>query len=135
MAFKTFTVRSSGGKAATAGMRIPGQFASGAQPESHHKGGNIVGQKHFDTVSFDTNKSFRQGFRVGVLTRPAVTNVPKNLQSAVNDPGTVGQLIEKDVRRKYVIGPFTSSPFSVFRTSCRCSNREVFREDGLAVQS
>lgn len=34
----------------------------------------------------------------------------------IDDPDTVGQLIEKEVKRKYVIGSFTSS-FTVFRAS------------------
>ncbi|KAK9543266.1 hypothetical protein VZT92_001057 [Zoarces viviparus] len=42
------------------------------------------------------------------------TYVAKNLQSAVNDPDSVFQLI---VEKNYVIGPFKSSPFPVFRTS------------------
>jgi len=43
---------------------------------------------------------------------PTVTYVAKNLQSSVKDAETVSQLLEKEV-----VGPFKSTPFSVFRTS------------------
>ncbi len=58
-----------------------------------------------------------QGFRVGVLSYPDSTYVSKNLQSAIKDPETVSQLLGKELNKGYLIGPFVSPPFSVFRTS------------------
>lgn len=58
-----------------------------------------------------------QGFRVGVLADPEVTYVAKNLLSAVSDPDTVARLVASEVSKGYIVGPFDSSPFSVFRTS------------------
>ncbi|XP_071060142.1 uncharacterized protein [Pseudochaenichthys georgianus] len=58
-----------------------------------------------------------QGFRVGVLSPPSVTLVAKNMQSAAKEPTIVSQLIKKELNKGYLIGPFQSSPFPVFRTS------------------
>ncbi|XP_033931187.1 uncharacterized protein [Pseudochaenichthys georgianus] len=58
-----------------------------------------------------------QGFRVGVISPPSVSLVSKNLQSAFKEPTIVSQLIEKELNKGYLIGPFHSPPFSVFRTS------------------
>ncbi|XP_034086278.1 uncharacterized protein LOC117555511 [Gymnodraco acuticeps] len=73
---------------------------------------------HPDSVFVDYLLSgLSQGFRVGVLSAPPVTFVAKNLQSANKEPIIVSQLIEKECNKGYLIGPFHSSPFSVFRTS------------------
>lgn len=73
---------------------------------------------HPDPVFVDYLLSgLSQGFRVGVLSSPTVTFVAKNLQSALKEPAVVSQLIEKELSKGYIIGPFHSSPFSVFRTS------------------
>ncbi|XP_010774836.1 uncharacterized protein [Notothenia coriiceps] len=57
-------------------------------------------------------RGLSQGFRVGVLSL-----VAKNLQSAAKEPTIVSQLIQKELNKGYLIGPFHSSPFPVFRTS------------------
>ncbi|XP_060936184.1 uncharacterized protein LOC133012222 [Limanda limanda] len=57
------------------------------------------------------------GFHVGVPSSPTVTYVAKNLQSAIKEPGIVSQLLEKEVGKGYIIGPFKSSPFAVFRSN------------------
>ena len=54
---------------------------------------------------------------VGVISDVNETFVCKNLQSAFKEPEIVSQLIEKEVKKGYVIGPFKDSPFPLFRTS------------------
>ncbi|XP_074522596.1 uncharacterized protein LOC141787817, partial [Halichoeres trimaculatus] len=58
-----------------------------------------------------------QGFRVGVVALPDINFVSKNLQSATNEPDIVTQLLGKELNKGYLIGPFDSPPFPVFRTS------------------
>lgn len=58
-----------------------------------------------------------QGFRVGVLSPPSFSYVAKNLQSALAEPDVVSALLEKEVNKGYVIGPFSSPPFSPFRVN------------------
>ncbi|XP_018549880.1 uncharacterized protein LOC108895509 [Lates calcarifer] len=58
-----------------------------------------------------------QGFRVGILSSPVSTFVAKNLQSAIKDPATVSQLLNKELNKGYIIGPFDSPPFPVFNSS------------------
>nr|XP_010778599.1 PREDICTED: uncharacterized protein LOC104953359 [Notothenia coriiceps] len=73
---------------------------------------------HQDSAFVDYLLSgFSQGFRVGVLSSPTVTFVAKNLQSAAKEPNIVSQLIDKELLKGYIIGPFSSSPFSVFRSN------------------
>ncbi|XP_071059415.1 uncharacterized protein [Pseudochaenichthys georgianus] len=73
---------------------------------------------HPDSVFVDYLLSgLSQGFRVGVLSSPTVTFVAKNLQSAVKEPNIVSQLIDKELQKRYIIGPFSSSPFPVFRSN------------------
>jgi len=40
-----------------------------------------------------------------------------NLQSALREPAIVSQLLARECSKRYVIGPFDSSPFSLFRSS------------------
>ncbi|MGL5501434.1 MAG: hypothetical protein ACRDCK_09865, partial [Plesiomonas shigelloides] len=56
-----------------------------------------------------------QGFRVGILSHLTTSFVAKNLQSASSEPEIVRTLLEKEVNKGYVIGPFASPPFSPFR--------------------
>lgn len=56
-----------------------------------------------------------QGFRVGILSHLSASFVAKNLQSARHEPDVVSVLLDKEVNKGYVIGPFTSPPFSPFR--------------------
>ena len=54
---------------------------------------------------------------MGVVSSINSTYVSNNLQSAVKDPGSVYQLLGKELSKGYLIGPFDSPPFSPFRTS------------------
>ena len=54
---------------------------------------------------------------MGVLTAPTVSFVAKNLLSATSDPDTVSRLLASEVAKGYVIGPFSSPPFSLFRVN------------------
>ncbi|XP_016535343.1 proline-rich protein 36-like [Poecilia formosa] len=56
-----------------------------------------------------------QGFFIGLPQLPASSLVIPNLQSALNDPNAVSQLLQKEVSKGYVIGPCASPPFSHFR--------------------
>lgn len=58
-----------------------------------------------------------QGFHVGITPSPSSSYVSKNLQSAMNEPAVVSQLLQREVLKGYMIGPFKSPPFSLFRTS------------------
>ncbi|XP_029912014.1 uncharacterized protein LOC115362289 [Myripristis murdjan] len=57
------------------------------------------------------------GFRVGVVSSLSSSYVSKNLQSAIQEPDLVSQLLKKELDKGYLIGPFNSSLFPVFRTS------------------
>ena len=58
-----------------------------------------------------------QGFRVGVVSPLASSFVCKNLKSAEKDPEIVSQLLQKELDKGYLIGPFKHSPFPIFRSS------------------
>ncbi|XP_029937157.1 uncharacterized protein LOC115380206 [Myripristis murdjan] len=73
---------------------------------------------HPDSVFVDHLLSgLSQGFRVGVVSSLSSSYVSKNLQSAIQEPDLVSQLLKKELDKGYLIGPFNSSPFPVFRTS------------------
>lgn len=73
---------------------------------------------HPDSVFVDhLLTGLSQGFKVGVLVQPSVSYVSRNLRSALDEPDTVSTLLERELQMGYVIGPFKSPPFSVFRTS------------------
>lgn len=56
-----------------------------------------------------------QGFFAGLLHLPAVSFTCKNLLSAKKEPEIVDALLEKEVKKGFMIGPFDKSPFSIFR--------------------
>lgn len=56
-----------------------------------------------------------QGFFAGLLRFPAVSFKCKNLLSAMNEPEIVDALLEKEVEKGFMIGPFDKSPLSIFR--------------------
>ena len=58
-----------------------------------------------------------QGFLAGLLHLPAVSfTCNKNvLLSAKKEPEMVDALLEKEVKKGFMIGPFVKSPFSIFR--------------------
>lgn len=58
-----------------------------------------------------------QGFLAGLCWLPKVTHVCKNLQSALKEPGVVDELLLKEVKNGYMIGPLLKPFFSIFRSS------------------
>nr|XP_055074593.1 uncharacterized protein LOC129454107 [Misgurnus anguillicaudatus] len=58
-----------------------------------------------------------QGFRVGVLYPMSTSYVANNLQSALTEPDVVSCLVAKELNKGYLIGPFSSPPFSPFRVN------------------
>ena len=57
------------------------------------------------------------GFRVGVSDPPSSPHVSKNLRSALNEPEIATQLIEKEVTKGFMLGPFKKPPLPAFRAS------------------
>ncbi len=60
-----------------------------------------------------------QGFLAGLCWLPKVTHVCKNLQSALKEPEIVDELLSKGATKGYMVGPFSESPFSIYRVSPR----------------
>lgn len=58
-----------------------------------------------------------QGFRVGVCSPLSTPYVARNLQSALAEPDIVSSLLDKELNKGYIIGPFSSSPFSLHRVN------------------
>jgi hypothetical protein len=59
----------------------------------------------------------REGFDTGIQQLPTTSYMCTNLQSALKQPDVVTQLLDKELQRGYVIGPFATPPFKVFRIS------------------
>ena len=55
------------------------------------------------------------GFDTGFLQVPETPLICKNLQSAIQDPKTVTDLIAKEKEKGFLVGPFDSIPFSSYR--------------------
>ena len=73
---------------------------------------------HPDSVFVDHLLSgLTQGFRVGVSCPLSSSLVLGNLQSAQQEPDVVSRLLARECDKRYVIGPFSSSPFPLFRSS------------------
>lgn len=58
-----------------------------------------------------------QGVLIGIPHLPTSSLVIPNLQSALNEPATISQLLLKEVNKGYVIGPFSSPPFPFYRVN------------------
>ncbi len=58
-----------------------------------------------------------QGFNPGVECALAQNHICNNLQSALAEPDTVNDLIAKEVKSGFMIGPFDEPPFKIFRIS------------------
>lgn len=56
-----------------------------------------------------------QGFFAGLLWLPKLSFSCNNLLSAVKEPEIVDFLLEKEVKKGFLIGPFDKSPFSICR--------------------
>ncbi len=59
----------------------------------------------------------RYGFNPGVECALSQSHICNNLQSAHAEPAIVNELIEKEVKAGFMIGPFNEPPFEVFRVS------------------
>ncbi len=59
----------------------------------------------------------RDGFNPGVECALSQSHICNNLQSAHAEPAIVNELIEKEVKAGFMIGPFNEPPFEVFRVS------------------
>lgn len=55
------------------------------------------------------------GFDTGLQFLPKFSIICKNLKSALNDPCSVSALVEKEVEKGYLIGPFDKIPFRDYR--------------------
>lgn len=58
-----------------------------------------------------------QGFETGLSSLPNSSLICKNLLSARSEPEIVDSLVEAEVQKGFVIGPFDSSPFKIMRIS------------------
>ena len=58
---------------------------------------------------------FKNGFLTGIKCLPADNLVCRNLLSARSQPNVTTELIQKEVNKKFVLGPFTDIPFTTFR--------------------
>ena len=57
------------------------------------------------------------GFDAGVEIRPVSTTECKNNRSAKTQPLVVEELIQSEVEKGYLWGPFKKSPFEIYRIS------------------
>lgn len=55
------------------------------------------------------------GFDTGFQYLPENSIVCKNLKSATNDPESVTELVDKELAKGYIIGPFSAIPYSRYR--------------------
>lgn len=62
-------------------------------------------------------QGFTHGFHPGLQVMPDSSYTCHKLQSAISEPDTVFKLLEKEVKEKFMIGPFPSPPFPIFRIS------------------
>lgn len=56
-----------------------------------------------------------QGFLAGLNFLPSGVHVCKNLLSSLKEPEVVDTLIQKELDKGYLIGPFSTSPFKAYR--------------------
>ena len=59
----------------------------------------------------------KDGFDPGISELPKETYVCRNNKSARKQPSDVDHLIENEVNKGYLLGPFKDSPFGIFRVS------------------
>ena len=59
----------------------------------------------------------RHGFDTGIQNLPTVNFQCKNLQSACKQPTVVTELLEKELNKGFLYGPFNTPPFETFRIS------------------
>ena len=56
-------------------------------------------------------------FLAGLCDMPVESYECHNLQTAITEPAVVDSLLEKEVAKGFMIGPFVASPFSPYRVS------------------
>ncbi|XP_057175701.1 uncharacterized protein LOC130545285 [Triplophysa rosa] len=61
-----------------------------------------------------------KGFNPGIASPLSHSLICPNFQSALAEPDTVDRLIEKEIDDKFIIGPCSTPPFTVFRASPIC---------------
>ena len=59
----------------------------------------------------------RKGFHVEIQEIPDQSLQGDNLRSARKSPDVVSELLQEEVNNGFVIGPFDSSPFPIYRVS------------------
>ncbi|CAG2198330.1 unnamed protein product [Mytilus edulis] len=55
------------------------------------------------------------GFHTGLMTLPSSSIICKNLKSALLNPSCVSELLQSEVPKGYLLGPFDSIPYTNFR--------------------
>ncbi|VDI15265.1 Hypothetical predicted protein [Mytilus galloprovincialis] len=54
------------------------------------------------------------GFHTGLMTLPSSSIICKNLKSALSNPSCVSELLQSEVSKGYLLGPFDSIPYTNF---------------------
>ena len=62
-------------------------------------------------------KGFQNGFDTGLSVLPNVSFECDNLLSAKKDPNATSELLQTELERGYLIGPFHSAPYETYRVS------------------
>lgn len=62
-------------------------------------------------------EGFRNGFDTGLKILPQVSFECDNLLSAKKDPAATSELLQTELERGYILGPFASVPFETYRIS------------------
>ena len=58
---------------------------------------------------------FRDGFDTGISQLPSIAFECQNLRSALRDPEAVRRLVDEEVSKGFLIGPYFVPPFVTFR--------------------
>ena len=62
-------------------------------------------------------QGLRNGFDTGITELPTTSYECKNLLSARQNPDKVSDLVNYELEKGYLIGPFTYPPFDVYRVN------------------
>lgn len=60
-------------------------------------------------------QGLRHGFDTGLQTLPLDSLICRNLRSATSQPKIVTELINAELSKGYIIGPFSNPPFDIYR--------------------
>ena len=77
---------------------------------------DLQGHPDQDFVHFLIS-GLKHGFDTGLSDMPTTSLECQNLKSARSDPIFVSAALQQEVAKGYMIGPFSSSPYSVYRVS------------------